>query len=146
MTTHVNSKGPARRLYPISDYVAHQDVILRSLEGLTGLKFAILFGSAGAGRPFHDLDIALWLDRAVSPPENDLDLILDLAGQLERRTPFPVDVRVVNEAPLGFRYNVSKGKLLLAHDREAFYTFRERTWDEYLDFEPVARKYFREFL
>ena len=32
------------------------------------------------------------------------------------------------------------------HDFEAFATFRERTWDMYLDFQPVAMKYLRGIL
>ena len=51
-----------------------------------------------------------------------------------------VDVRVADFAPLGFRHAVTRGRLLLAHDLEAWFTFRERTWTEYFDFAPVARE------
>jgi hypothetical protein len=57
---------------------------------------------------------------------------------------FPVDVRALNDAPLPFRYNVSRGIPLVVRDWEAWFAFRERTWDEYLDFQPVAMGYLRE--
>jgi hypothetical protein len=33
---------------------------------------------------------------------------------------------------------------LVVRDWEAWFAFRERTWDEYLDFQPVAMGYLRE--
>jgi hypothetical protein len=55
-----------------------------------------------------------------------------------------VDVRIINDAPLPFRYNVSRGIPLVLNDRNAFFQFLERTWDEFLDFQPVAMQYLKE--
>jgi hypothetical protein len=58
----------------------------------------------------------------------------------------PVDVRVLNEAPLTFRYHALKGEPLVVRDRELLDEMRARTWDEYFDFLPFARRYLREAL
>jgi hypothetical protein len=44
----------------------------------------------------------------------------------------------------GFRYHVSKGLPLRINDEEAYFHFLERTWDDYLDFYPVAMPYVRD--
>ena len=56
----------------------------------------------------------------------------------------PVDVRVLNDAPMGFRYHVFNGGLLLVKDVELLDDVRARTWDDYFGFAPFARRYFRE--
>ena len=118
--------------------------LARCLTGRPEILFAILYGSASQGRPFRDLDIGVFVDRARLPASADLDYSFDLADELERLAQYPVDVRVINEAPLGFRYNVSRGTALVVNHGEAFAQFLERTWDDYLDFRPVALQYLRE--
>lgn len=117
-----------------------------SLAEQPGLVFAILYGSAVEHDRFRDLDVAVFVDRAEVPPEADLEYAFALADALEARVPYPVDVRIVNDAPLPFRYNVTKGVVLVAHDEVALADFRERTWDMYLDFQPFVHAYFREAL
>lgn len=123
---------------------ALRDTVAEVLAKRPEILFAILYGSAAEGYEFHDLDIAVYLDRAKVVLETDYDYAFALADDLEAVTHFPVDVRVINNAPLPFRYNVSRGQPLLIRDPETYYTFLERAWDEYLDFEPVAMRYFRE--
>ena len=108
------------------------------------IRFAMLYGSAAEGRAFRDLDIGVFVDRAKVSAEADLDYAFALADELAAILPFPVDVRVINDAPLPFRYNVSRGIPLAVRDEECYYTFLERTWDEYLDFQPIALQYLRD--
>ena len=118
--------------------------LVRVLKEYPEILFAILYGSAvEVGHP-HDLDIGLYVDRARLLPIADLDYAFALAEELERKLPYLVDVRIINESPLGFRYNVSQGQPLLVNDQAAFFQFLERTWDEWFDFEPVAMQYIRE--
>jgi hypothetical protein len=58
--------------------------------------------------------------------------------------PYPVDVRVINDAPLPFAYNVTKSTPLVIHDPETYYTWLERTWDLWFDFKPIADQYLRD--
>ncbi len=121
-----------------------RDKLARHLASRPEIVFAILYGSAAEGRPFRDLDVGIVVDRRRLPSSADLDYAFKLADELENAVPYPIDVRVINDAPLGFRYNVSRGLALLVNDRQAFANFLERTWDEYLDFQPVAARYFKE--
>lgn len=108
------------------------------------ILFALLYGSTAEGGPFQDLDVGLFVDRTYVPASADLDYVFELADELENAVPYPVDVCVINDAPLPFRYNVSRGVVLVANDRIALAHFLERTWDEFLDFQPVAVQYLRE--
>lgn len=118
----------------------------RELAARPEILFAILYGSAAEGSAFRDVDVAAYVDRGLVPGAQDLDYSADLAALLTQALSLPVDVHIVNDAPLPFRYNISRGIPLLIRDTEAYYSFRERAWDEYLDFEPVALLYLREML
>lgn len=121
-----------------------KDALGLCLQDRPEILFAILYGSAAEGFPFQDLDIGLFVDRASVPVSAELDYAFTLADELERVASCPVDVRVINDAPLPFRYNVSRGIPLLVNDKEVFARFLERTWDEFLDFQPVAMQYLKE--
>lgn len=116
----------------------------RALEGVPGLVAAVLYGSATEGIPFRDLDIALVVDRSVHPAERDWDLLNEVSDRLAPLVPVPVDVRVVNDAPLALRYRVVFGRPFLVQDEEAYAEFTARSWDLYLDFAPVSRRYLEE--
>jgi uncharacterized protein len=108
------------------------------------LVFAYLHGTFLEGEPFRDVDLAVyvtWLpERKLTFRQYELDLSVELTLQIR----VPVDVRVLNDAPMGFRYHVFKGRLLLAKDSELLDDVRARTWDDYFDFAPFARRYFSE--
>lgn len=114
------------------------------LSGRKEIIFALLYGSAVEDAPFHDLDVGLLVDRERIAGAADLDYSLAMAEALTRQAGFPTDVRVINDAPLGFRYNVSRGEPLMVNDEEALAEFRERTWDEFFDFAPVGHLYLKE--
>ena len=115
----------------LADHLARRPEIL----------FAILYGSVAEGRSFRDVDVAVWVDEAHLAQRDRYTYLFELADELERVIPHPLDVCLVNDAPLPFRYNISRGIPIFARDREALADFLSRTWDEYFDFEPVARKY-----
>ena len=121
-----------------------KDALVLCLQNRPEILFAILYGSAAEDRPFRDLDIGLFVDRASVPASAELGYAFALADELEQVAPHPVDVRVINDAPLPFRYNVSRGIPLIVNNKEVFTRFLERTWDEFLDFQPVAMQYLRE--
>jgi predicted nucleotidyltransferase len=121
-----------------------KEALALCLQNRPEILFAILYGSAAEGLPFRDLDIALFVDRASVPASAELDYAFALADELEQVASHPVDVRVINDAPLPFRYNVSRGIPLMFNDKEVFALLLERTWDEFLDFQPVAMKYLKE--
>jgi predicted nucleotidyltransferase len=121
-----------------------KESLVLCLQDRPEILFALLYGSAVEGGHFRDLDIGLFVDRAHVPVTDDLDYAFGLADELENTVPYPVDVRVINDAPLPFRYNVSRGIVLVVNDGEALAHFLERTWDEFFDFRPVAMQYLKE--
>jgi predicted nucleotidyltransferase len=121
-----------------------KEALVGCLQNWPEFHFAILYGSAAEGRSFRDLDIGLFVDRTLVPASSELNYVFALADELEQVAPCSVDVRVINDAPLPFRYNVSKGIPLVVNHKQAYTHFLERTWDEFLDFQPVAMQYLRE--
>lgn len=108
--------------------------------------FAYLHGSFIGEGPFRDIDLAVYVASGSVPPDRLRWYECELATELESRARIPVDVRILNDAPLAFRYQVLKGKALMARDAELLEEFRARTWDDYLDFAPAAHRYLREAL
>lgn len=114
-----------------------------ALDAREEVLAAFFHGSAEQGRPFRDLDVAVLVDREVVPAGDDLRYSAALADALSRAVAFPVDVRVANDAPPAFRDRVTRGTLLTCRSDAALVRFKERAWDEWLDFRPLALAYLR---
>jgi predicted nucleotidyltransferase len=108
------------------------------------ILFVYLHGSFLTGGPFRDLDVAVYVEQPIRHGMSFRQYELDLSVELTLMTRAPVDVRILNDAPVAFRYHVLKGTLLLVKDREQLDNLRARTWDDYFDFAPFARRYLRE--
>lgn len=115
------------------------------LEEHGEISFAYVHGSFAEGREFADVDVALYLSALPPDPlmyEIDRESELALAG-----FGYVFDVRILNEAPLSFRYNAIKsGHLLFERNKDERSDFVERTLDLYFDFAPYRRMYLRETL
>lgn len=117
----------------------------RRLEARPEIVFAYLHGSFESGGPYRDVDVAVWVTPARAP-DHGTRYALDLALALEQGLGARVDVQVLNDAPLAFRYHALAGRLLFTRDEEFLDELRARTWDEYFDFAPLARQYLRDAL
>jgi uncharacterized protein len=125
---------------------AEIEALREQLTGRREILFAILYGSAAEGEEYNDLDLAIFVDPAQVPYMKELPYAFALEDELQKVVPHPVDVRVINRAPLPFRFNVIRGIPLVIYDEDAYYVFRERTWKDYLDLEPLFRGYLRELI
>jgi predicted nucleotidyltransferase len=97
----------------------------RLLEDVEGVIFAYAHGSFVELDAFRDIDVALW----VKNPEEAFNYAVHLSAKLEAEVGVPVDVHVLNDAPLSFKRHVfTKGELLLSVDDG----FRLRMLDETL--------------
>ncbi len=67
-------------------------------------------------------------------------MIEKLGIEIEAQVGLPIDLRVLNQAPLFFKYEVIKGKLLISKDEEFRYGFIERVVLKYLDFKPIEER------
>ena len=91
------------------------------------IVFAYLHGSFLGEGDFADVDVVFFLDSTDISKEEAFSYELQRAMQLSRSVGLEVDVRVLNYAPLGFQFNVTKGKLLFTRD-ERFHLFSLCVW------------------
>lgn len=119
--------------------------ITKHLEVRREISFAYIHGSFLQEGYFKDIDIAVYLNDV---PESYLQYELQLESELiQLLAAFEIDVRVLNSAPLSFRYHVIKeGQLLMARDDDIRADFQENTVTHYLDFAPFRKMYIREVL
>ena len=118
----------------IASFFSHQDDVVA----------VYLFGSFLGEGPFSDIDLAVLLKRPMKRP---LNLELSLENTLERIAGYPVDVRVLNMAPLAFCQSVFKtGRVISDLDPNFRSDFQGRMLKEYYDFSPFHRQYLREVM
>ena len=103
--------------------------------------FAYLHGSFVQGEEFRDVDVAVFLNDTVTRTTDDVELEISLSLKLEKELALPVDIKILNHAPLSFRYHASRGMLLLTKDESTRESFLNKTWSEYFDFQPLSRIY-----
>ncbi len=104
------------------------------------IRFACLHGSFLEPRGFRDVDVAVWVDPIKIPKENALDYEFRLSASIEGGISHPIDVKVLNYAPLSFQYAATEGEPILVRDEDEWFGFRERIWRDYWDFAPLAKE------
>ena len=108
------------------------------LEGEADLEFAWLHGSFLAADEFRDIDIGVHLSATAGVR---LQRGLELAVRLDQEVGYPIDVRVLNDAPVTFLFHVFReGRLLLSRNDERLADLMERTVREYLNAAPLLRQ------
>ncbi|MBS3907546.1 MAG: nucleotidyltransferase domain-containing protein [Syntrophaceae bacterium] len=104
--------------------------------------FAYIYGSFTEGLPFHDIDVGVYISEITK--EESTNYSLDLSQGLSRELKIPVDVRVLNFAPVLFLYHVIQGTLVLERDEEKRVQVVEKTIQRYLDLKPIIREGIKE--
>lgn len=122
--------------------------IIEKLPGLLlaekSVLFAYLHGSFTKEGPFRDIDLAVYFDNNILKVEM-LNKELKLEADVESALGYPVDIRVLNNAPAHFSYMVMKKGLRMAiKDDKKRVAFEMRTLKEYFDFLPFRQRYLRE--
>ena len=109
-----------------------------TLETEPDVEFAWLHGSFLSGGAFRDVDVGVHLTPAAGGrPRRGIEL----AVRLGHAVPFPVEVRMLNDAPVAFLYHVFRtGRPLICRDDERMADLKEQTVREYLDTEPLLRR------
>lgn len=131
--------------------------LTRCLSEKKEILFAYLLGTFLTRDDFKDIDIGIYLDPQKIPgiPGSDtLRYELELAVEMEDRIKpgeivkryIPVDIKVINDAPVTFRYSVTKGKILFSKDENIREDFVCRTWQEYFDFQYILDTYYKEVI
>ncbi len=105
------------------------------LESRTGVRLAVLFGSAARGEagPGSDLDVGVLFD-----PGRESAAALEVA--LARATGRRVDVVRLDAAPPLLRFEIARdGRVLLERAPHAWVDFRARAMTDWWDWAPTAR-------
>jgi len=101
-----------------------------------GVVFAYVYGGFVRRNFLRDIDVAVW----VGEGEDPLYYTVDLSVKLEVELGIPVDVQVLNGAPLPFRYRVfAEGILLFSRDERLRAEVVNSTIREYLDFQFLLK-------
>jgi predicted nucleotidyltransferase len=140
----------ASRARAASDRLEHVPAIAEQLLGFfashgDGVVAAYLFGSVarGSAHDASDVDVAVLLDK--DPSRTYEGLPLPLEGALERVIRRPVQVVVLNQAPVDLVHRVLRDGLLVCdRDKGARIRFEVRARAAYLDLLPVLRRYRRQ--
>lgn len=110
------------------------------------ILFAFLYGSFASELLFRDIDVAVFVNRdetdfcRSSTYESHLSMELEeaLGGE------FPVEIKVINDAPLSFCFQVIRGEVLFSNSEEDLTHFMTTVARRYLDMAPLRHHYLLE--
>jgi len=109
------------------------------------IKFAYIFGSFVSEKKFSDIDIGIFVDSEDNI--NSLNFELKMEKELHSLLHLPVDVRIVNNAPLSFVYHVIKeGILIKDEDPSQRADFEGLIFKKYLDCAFFRKQYLKEVI
>lgn len=115
----------------------------RLSQSLPEIMAAYIFGSFVGQDIFGDIDIGILL--SVDELAQPLAYELNIENLLEKEIELPVDVRVLNGAPLSFQQNViRKGLLIVDKDPNRRAAFEGNVRKQYFDFSRFRRRYLKE--
>lgn len=120
---------------------ALKDFFTTSGEGVAAVY---LFGSVARADAGADSDVDVAVLFQHTPPPTLEGQPFDLSDSLERRLGRPVDVIVLNTAPVDLRIRVLRdGRLAVERDASARIRFEVATRNEWFDFAPILEEYRR---
>jgi uncharacterized protein len=116
--------------------------ILEIIKGyflnMEGVVFAYLYGSFSNSDTFRDIDVAIFTGKSTE----EMVIESDLAYELTEKTGYPVDVKVINKAPIALQMSVLRdGKLILSRDdciRTDFIEDVGKRYREYVHFRNIV--------
>ncbi len=116
-----------------------------ALQSKEYIVFAYIFGSFTAAASFNDIDFAIFIHG--ENPESPLTLELELELELENTLGFPVDMRIINNAPVSFVYNVLKSRVVIVDKNISLRSdFEGLICKKYFDYTHLRDEYLREII
>jgi predicted nucleotidyltransferase len=112
------------------------------LEKQDPIAFAYLYGSFAENLPFHDIDVGVYAE-GIGEQETT-SYSIRLSEMMSSELGLPVDVRVLNFAPVTFLYHVFRGNLIHEKNELIRSQVMERTVQKYLDLRPILYRGMKE--
>ncbi len=106
------------------------------------IEFAYLYGSFVNSFPFHDIDLGIYVKGIRE--EESTPYGLAMSREFSKKVKIPIDVRVLNFAPVLFLYHVIRGLLIFERNEEVRVQVVEKTVQEYLDLKPMIHRGIKE--
>lgn len=124
------------RLYRLTDQDRQRitELLAAKLMAEPTVAFAYVFGSFLEMNPVHDVDVGIYLH--PSDTKRETESVASLARRLTDATGLPVDVRILNQAPMTFLYHVVRGHLLVSKNDDLLTSTLENVSRRYLDIAP----------
>jgi predicted nucleotidyltransferase len=126
--------------------------IVSMLRAHPEIVFAYLHGSFLTGNQPRDVDLAVFAVASTfqaleQTHQVTMELSIPLEMEIQEAISLPVDLQVLNQAPLEFRCRVvDHGLLLLDRDPTLREDFELLTRKEYWDFRPILEEHLQEAL
>ncbi len=109
------------------------------------ILFAYIHGSFLDNLPFHDIDVALYVDPKEVDSSQSFDYSLGLSVELTQKLGKDIDTKVMNYAPVGFQHSVYKnGKLLFSREDSLRLDLLEKNSLDYISFYEFSVQFIRE--
>lgn len=119
------------------------NVLKKELFKEEGVVLAFLYGSFLEEGAFRDIDIGVFIEER-KPPSPTYELELENRLSKAVNMGFPIEVRIVNKAPVTFLYHVITGKLLVCKDQDVFTDLVTTVARKYQDLQPILDYYTKE--
>ncbi len=113
------------------------------------IQFAYIYGSfIDSDAPFfRDIDIAVFVDENAVSVDKFMDYSINLALMLESlMKKYPVDIVILNNAPLSLAFKITHGELLFIKNGDLWLDFVTKIWSMYHDHAITSRNMLEEIM
>ncbi|GAB4535928.1 MAG: nucleotidyltransferase domain-containing protein [Thermodesulfovibrionia bacterium] len=138
-TYAVSTEDKHKIIFTLKSALIHHEEIL----------FAYIYGSfVDPEMPFfRDIDIGIYVDENRVSAEQFIDYSMNLSLELESALKkYPVDVVILNNAPLSLAFKITQSELLFIRDEDSWTDFVTKTWSMYHDHAITSRNMLEEII
>lgn len=134
---------------PIEDKERLISIIKSELLKHEEIVFAYLYGSfVDSEMPFfRDIDMGIYVDKNIISAKQFMDYSINLSLELESvLKKYPVDVVILNNAPLNLAFKITQGELIFVKDEDLRTNFVAKIWSLYNDHAITSKNILEEII
>lgn len=128
--------------------VVQKGEIIKSItEALATRKdvvFSYLHGPFIESELFREVDVAVYCEPDDFEQRDVSHYERELSDELCKVARVPVVAHTLNNAPVGFFYNATRGRMLTTKDEQRRHDIVERVWVLYFNFKPSAKDFLKD--